>query len=126
MARGPACGGYAEWKLAGLPILTRGLILEATEFLAPNRAAAINVMTSAAAIGLCARLQGTDGGEPRRRAVLGDLDRLGNEAIRRWPGIERLSPGTPLGLWPLPEHNDGPDAPSTPGGTVGSIGPLKS
>jgi hypothetical protein len=47
---------YAEWKLSGLPVVTRGFVPEAVEFLAPIHAAAINAITAAAVMGVCARL----------------------------------------------------------------------
>lgn len=100
---------YAEWKLSGLPVLTQGLIPEATEFLAPVHAAAVNAATGAAVIGICARLRHAEGSGARRRAVLRELDSAGTEALRLWPGIGQRGPGVPLGIWP-PTDDDTPRA----------------
>jgi hypothetical protein len=105
---------YAEWKLSGQPVLTRGFIPDAAEFLAPVHAAAANAMTNTAVMGICARLRRANGGEAGQREVLRDLDRAGGEALRLWPGIGRRGPGAPLGLWPPPESDDGPDASPVP------------
>ncbi len=99
---------YADWKLSGEPDLPRGSIPEAAEFLAPAHAAAINAMTSTAVIGVCARLRSRQGGQPGRRSMLLELDRVGAEAFRLWPGIQQPVPGAPLGIWP-PEQQE-PDA----------------
>lgn len=102
---------YANWKLTARPVLAPGCIPEAAEFLGPVRAAAINAMTSVAVMGICARLRRAGGGEVGRRAVLRELDRVGSEALRLWPGIGLRGPGAPLGIWPPPDDDDGPDAP---------------
>jgi len=104
---------YAEWKLSGLPLVARGFIPEAAEFLAPVHAAAINAMTAAAVMGIGPRLRQA-GGDAGRRAVLRELDRVGGEALRLRPDIGRRSPGVPRGIWPPPQDDDGPVAPPVP------------
>lgn len=107
---------YAEWKFSGRPVMARGGIPEATEFLAPIHAAAINAMTGAAVMGICARLRPAGGSEVSRRAVLRELDRAGGEVLCLWPDIGRRGPGAPLGIWPPPDDDDddGPAAPQAP------------
>lgn len=104
---------YAEWKLSGRPVMDRGGIPEAAEFLAPAHAAAINAMTGAAAMGICARLRPAGGSEVSRRAALRELDQVGDEAMRLWPGIEGRVPDPPLDLWP-PRVEDGVDGSDQP------------
>jgi hypothetical protein len=104
---------YAEWKLSGQPVMPWGYIPEMTEFLAPIHAAAINAMTGAAVMGICARLRKAAGGKAGHRAVLRELDRVGGEALRLWPDIGRRGPEAPLGIWPT-ENDDGRTAPLAP------------
>jgi hypothetical protein len=99
---------YANWKLTGRPEADDGGVPEAAEFLGAAHAAAINVMTGAAVMGVCARLRGAGGGDVKRRMVLRELDRVGGEALQRWPGIGLRLPDAPLGIWPLPADDDGP------------------
>ena len=103
---------YAEWKLSGLPVLTSGFVPEVTEFLAPVHAAAVNAMTAAAVMGVCARLSHGNCREAARRAVLRELNHTGGEALRVWPGLARREPGMPTGLWPRSEDDDSPGAPA--------------
>jgi hypothetical protein len=104
---------YAEWKLSGLPVVTRGFIPETVEFLAPVHAAAINTMTTAAVIGLVARLRQA-GGDAGRSAMLCELNHAGGQALRLFPWIGRRGPGAPLGIWPPTEDDDGHLAPPEP------------
>ena len=102
---------YAEWKLSGLPVVARGFIPEAVEFLAPAHAAAIDAMTAAAVMGIGARLRQADG-DAGRRTVLRELDRAGGEALRLFPWIGRRGPGAPLGIWPLAHDDEDLSAPA--------------
>ncbi|WP_159996816.1 hypothetical protein [Roseomonas sp. 18066] len=118
--RAAAAVAYAEWKLSGQPEVAPGCIPEAVEFLAPAHAAAINAMTGTAAIGICARLRRVGAGEAERRALLRELDRVGGEALQRWPDVGGHQPGAPLGVWPPPEGecfsaSSAPVPPSPPG-----------
>ena len=94
---------YAEWKLSCLPVATKDSMPEAVEFLASVHAAAINAMNIAAVMGICACLHRPSGGETGQRAILRELDRVGGEALRLWPGMGRPAPGAPLGLLPVAE-----------------------
>ena len=88
---------------------------EATEFLTTVQVAAINAMTSATVMCICSRIQRVAGGEVGRRTVLGELEHIGVDVLRLWPGIGRLEPESPLGIWPLPPDADnGPAKPSAP------------
>ena len=88
---------YAEWKLSGLPVLTQGLLPEATEFLTPVHAAAVNAATGAAIIGICARLRHAEGFGARRRAVLRELDSAGTEALEAVAGYRAAWAGCAAG-----------------------------
>ncbi len=114
---------YAEWKLSGVPMIAKGFIPEAAEFLTPVQASAINAMTGAAVMGVCARLRRVGVGEPARRAILRDLDRVGAEALQLWPDIGRRVSEVPKGLFPLPHDCDfasasAPESPMPPPPTV--------
>lgn len=90
---------YAKWKLTGLPICESGFIPEDATFISKTQAAAINAMTPEAVYELIGRL-----GTARQsgyNSILHELERIGDDAKRRWPGIDRRAPGMPLGLWPV-------------------------
>ncbi len=115
-----AVTAYGSWKVTGVPVLAAGLMPEMTEFLAPAHAAAINAMSPAAVLEAVRRLRAARCSDAGCRAVLRELDQVGAEATRRWPGIDRRCATPPLGLWPVPEEpgatDDPPAAPApTPG-----------
>lgn len=104
---------YGAWKLSGQPVLAPGCVPEAAEFLAAAHVAALNAMSASAVAEICTRLRAARCSDAGRRAALRELERVGAEAVRLWPGIQRRGPGAPLGIWP-PNDDDGSSALPSP------------
>jgi hypothetical protein len=103
---------YANWKLLRHLLLAPDGILEDAEFLSSTHAAAINAMTVEGVTEMCNRLKDARGSDARRRRVLRELNLVGTEAIRLWPGIARFCAEPPRGLWPPPDNKSLEDEPS--------------
>jgi hypothetical protein len=95
-----AVTAYATWKVTGVPVLAPGLVPEMVEFLAPDHAAAVNVMAPSAVMEFARRLSPARCSDAGRRIVLAELSRIGTEAMTSWLGAARASETPPLGLWP--------------------------
>ncbi|APT57022.1 hypothetical protein RGI145_07885 [Roseomonas gilardii] len=106
-AQAEAATAYATWKVTGVPVLAPGLMPERVDFLAPAHAAALNVLSPGAAMAFAARLRAARCSEAGRRAALGELARIGTEAMELWPDVARRSATPPLGLWPPAAPEDG-------------------
>jgi hypothetical protein len=82
-------------------MMARVFIPEAAQFLGPTHVAAINAMSEAAVAGHCLRLRHAGRSPIERAVILKELDHIGAEARRLWPGVDGPVAGPPRGLWPV-------------------------